>query len=122
MDDAIEQLVEHVRYRIGPAGRRLSAARTGRLLRLVIRHWPHRHLEDIGSGVSRHHAAFAHALALMRASVRERWEAEHGVSPAWQLLCRPAVDAAGIVLMELWWSSDGHRASMRAMQRHLGEH
>lgn len=121
MDDAIEQLVEHTRYRIGPAGRRLSRAMSDSLLRLVIRHWPHRHLEDIGRGVSRHHVAFDHAMALMRASVRERWEATHGVSPAWQLLCRPAVDAAGVVLLQLWWSSDQQRAAMRAMQRHLGE-
>lgn len=118
--ESIDELVELVAYRLGPARRRVSDERLAELVRLVVRHWPHHHLEQIGTGVSRHHAAFTHATALMRASVRERYEAAHGLSPAWSILVRPVVEAIGLVVMELWWHGDAHRAALRAMQRQLG--
>ncbi len=118
--EPIDELVELVAYRLGPTRRRISDERLAELVRLVVRHWPHHHLEQIGTGASRNHAAFTHATALMRASVRERYEAAHGVSPAWSILVRPTVEAIGLVVMEVWWQGDAHRAALRSMQRQLG--
>lgn len=98
------QLVEHVRYRIGGRGNMVGPTRCDELTRLVLMHWPNRHLEAaMAEGGSS--KAIDHALVLLRAQVREQWEARHGIGPSWAMLMAPTTAAIAHVLLELW-SSD----------------
>lgn len=121
-DAAAEQLAAHIRYRIGAA--RVSAAaawRCDELTRLVIRHWPHRHLEAAMDAGGANHKAIDHAIVLMRAQVREQWEARQGVGPLWDLVLAGTVTSIGHVILELWSSDDRWRAGLRAMARRAAE-
>jgi hypothetical protein len=115
--DPLEQLTKHVR---GAVGSRAALCRTERfdeLVRLVVRHWPHRHLEAIERAGGRSHAAIDHAMALMRCQVREQWEARRGVGPLWQLLLAGTVNAIGGVLLDLWFGDLRMRILMRGLSR-----
>lgn len=119
MDDAIAQLQAHVRYRLGSRVTYAQRWRCDGLTKLVIRHWPHTHLEDAEHIGGRHHAAVGHALTLMRSQVREQWEARHGAGPLWDSILGGTTTAIGVTLLDLWWPSKPWRAVLRAMSRTL---
>lgn len=97
----MSQLAEHVRYRIGGKATHIGQARCDELTRLVVIHWPHRHLEAAMVD-GRTGKQIDHAMTLLRAQVREQWEARHGIGPAWAMLMAPAVVAIAHVLLDLW--------------------
>lgn len=121
MTDAIVQLQAHVRYRLGSRVTYAHPWRVDALSRLVIRHWPHRHLEDAERSGGRHHAAVTHALTLMRSQVREQWEARHGSGPLWDLLLGGTTTAIGVIVLDLWWPSRPWRSILLAMARAIAD-
>jgi len=118
-DPDLDQLVAHMRYRLSPMGLR-DDRRVDELAGLVVRHWPHTHLEEILPG-GRNHAIIPHVMRLVRAQVREQWEARHGVAPIWDAVLSGAADLIASIVLELWWSREGWRIRLRAMTRRLGE-
>jgi hypothetical protein len=88
------------------------------LSRLVVRHWPHNHLEACDGKNAR---SIDHAMLLVRAQVREQWEARHGIGPLWDLVLGGTVSAASHVVLGLWWSDERWRAGLRAMSRSLAD-
>lgn len=112
----IEQLTSHVRYRIGQHVHYCQPWRVDELVALVVRHWPHAHLEAVFSH-GRNHKAIDHAMVLVRAQVREQWEARHGIGPLWGLALAPAVAAISHVLLDLWFSDAGWRGALLVMSR-----
>lgn len=121
MDDAIAQLQAHVRYRLGSRVTYAQPWRVDALTRLVLRHWPHAHLEDAEAVGGRHHATVGHAMTLMRSQVREQWEARHGAGPLWDAVLGGTTTAIGAVVLDLWWPSKSWRAIVRAMGRSVAE-
>lgn len=113
--DPLDQLCAHVRYRLGGRVHTCTAARVDELTRLALRHWPHAHLEAVEMSGGMHHKAADHAMALLRAQVREQWEARHGVGPMWQLLLAGAVEGISIALSDLWWSDPRWRTRLKEM-------
>lgn len=122
MNDAIAQLQAHVRYRLGTRVTYAQAWRVDALTRLVLRHWPHGHLEDAVVAGGRHSMAVTHAMTLMRSQVREQWEARHGSGPMWDLMLGGTVTATGVILLDLWWQSAGWRKVLLAMSRAASSH
>ncbi len=118
-DPVLAQLAAHMRYRLSPVGLR-DDHRVDELTGLVIRRWPHAHLEEILQE-GRNHAIVPHVMRLLRAQGREQWEARHGVSPRWKERLAEAVDAISEIVLELWSSREGWRIRLRAMPRRLGE-
>lgn len=121
MDDAIAQLQAHVRYRLGSRVTYAHAWRVDALTRLVLRHWPHSHLEDAEGVGGRHHAAVGHAMTLMRSQVREQWEARHGSGPLWDAILGGTTSAIGAIVLDLWWPSQPWRGILRSMGRSIAD-
>jgi hypothetical protein len=113
--DALEQLTEHIRQACVSRASLCGAARFDELVRLVVRHWPHRHLEAIERAGGQNHAAVDHAVALVRAQVREQWEARHGVGPLWPLLLRGTADAISSVCLRVWFGDPSMRLVLRGL-------
>jgi hypothetical protein len=116
MAEDLDQLAAHVRYRIGSRVEYAKAWRVDELTRLIVRHWPHHHLEQIELAGGQHHKALDHAMTLMRAQVREQWEARYGVGPLWNLVLAGTIDSIATVLLDLWWSD----LRWRARLKHIG--
>jgi hypothetical protein len=114
--EPLEQLQAHVRYRLAAKLQYAQAWRVDELTGLVVRYWPHRHLEAV-LPAGRNHAAIGHAMRLVKAQVREHWEAEHGIGPLWSLVLDGTVDGISVCLLDLWFSHDRWRCSLRAMAR-----
>jgi len=110
----LAQLQAHVRYRLGSRVAYAGVERCDELTRLVVVHWPHRHLEA-AAVAGRNSRDIVHSLTLCRAQVRERYELEHGVGPLWDLVLGGTVSAIGEVILPLWWDDAGWRHSLRAM-------
>lgn len=121
MRDAIAQLQAHVRYRLGARVTYAKPWRADGLTRLVVRHWPHSHLEDAAAHGGRNHASVRVAMLLMQAQVREQWEARYGSGPLWDAILCGTTSAIGVVLLDLWWPSPEWRTTLRAMARSLAE-
>lgn len=121
MNEAIAQLQAHVRYRLGSRVTYAQPWRVDAITRLVLRHWPHRHLLDAEQIGGRHHASVSHALTLMRSQVREQWEARHGAGPLWDSLLGGTTTATGLVVLDLWWPSKSWRAILLSMSRSLAD-
>jgi hypothetical protein len=121
VNDAIAQLQAHVRYRLGSRVTYAQPWRVDALTRLVLRHWPHGHLEDSVVAGGRHGVAATHALLLMRSQVREQWEARHGSGPLWDAVLGGTVTAIGQVMLDLWWPTPGWRRVLVAMSRSLAD-
>lgn len=85
-----------------------------RLTALVVRYWPARLLEAAGV-VGRRAKAVQYILTLLRAQVRERWEAEYGIGPLWDLLLAGTVDRISSIVLGLWWDSREWRDRLRQM-------
>jgi hypothetical protein len=115
-DDAFDQLTAHVRYRLGARVDYARPWRVNELTRLVVRHWPHSHLEAVASA-GQNHKAIDHAMTLVRAQVREQWEARHGIGPLWNLVLAGTVSGICHVLLGLWWSDERWRAGLKEMGR-----
>ena len=116
--DTLEQLSAHVRYRLGTRVQHAQSWRVDELTALVVRHWPHRHLETLLPH-GRVHAGIDHAMVVNAAQVRERWEMLHGIGPLWRLVLADTVTGVQACILDLWFSSDRWRASLRAMQRRI---
>lgn len=119
LDPDLAQLATHMRYRLSPLGLR-GDRRIDELTALVIRHWPHAHLEEI-LPAGKNHAAVPHIMRLVGAQVREQWEARHGLGPIWVSVLGQAVDAISEIVLELWFSREGWRIRLRAMTRRQHE-
>lgn len=113
----LAQLQAHIRYRLGGSVKRAAAWRCDELARLVVRHWPHRHLEAAMAAGGINSKAIDHAMALCRAQVREQWEARQGVSPMWDLVLAGVVAGVCHVVLELWASDDRWRCELRSLAR-----
>lgn len=116
--EPIEQLVAHVRSQLGSRVQYCQAWRADELTRLVVRHWPHKHLEAADGKNCR---SIDHSMLLMKCQVREQWEARHGIGPLWDLVLAGTVSAIGHVVLSLWFSDDRWRAGLRAMARKLAD-
>lgn len=112
----LEQLAAHVRYRLGHRVVYAQAWRVDELVSLTVRHWPHAHLEALLLQ-GRHHKALDHAMVLVRAQVREQWEARHGIGPLWGLVLSGTVDSISQCLLDLWFSTPAWRDRLRAMAK-----
>ncbi len=119
--NALDRLVEHVGQQCGQRARMAGKGRVRDLTRLVVRHWPHHHLEAIRRSGSRSHADLDHAMALVRAQVREQHEARHGVGPLWNLFLSGLVAAISHVVLELWFHDACWRVMLRGLSRQIGE-
>jgi hypothetical protein len=119
-DDAFEQLTAHVRYRLGTRVDYARPWRVNELTKLVVRHWPHSHLEAVAAA-GPNHKDVDHAMALVRAQVREQWEARHGIGPLWGLVLAGTVSGTCQVILGLWWSDERWRAGLREMSRRAVE-
>lgn len=113
----LAQLQAHIRYRLGGSVKRAAAWRCDELARLVVRHWPHRHLEAAMAAGGSNAKAIDHAMALCRAQVREQWEARQGVSPMWDLVLAGVVAGVCHVVRDLWASDDRWRCQLRSLAR-----
>jgi hypothetical protein len=119
-DDALDQLSAHVRYRLANRVEYARPWRVDALTRLVVRHWPHSHLEAVAA-YGRNHKGVAHAMALARAQVREQWEARHGIGPLWNLVLAGTVAGICEIVLGLWWSDERWRPALREMARRAAE-
>jgi hypothetical protein len=115
-ESPLSRLQAHVRYRLASRVELVKPWRMDELTRLVVWHWPHRHLEAALRSGSRHHKAVDHAMALVRAQVREQWEARHGVGPLWQALLAGTVDFTSLVILDLWLSDSRWRERLEEMR------
>lgn len=118
-DKALEALQQHVRYQLGHRAKVAAEWRVDELTRLIVRHWPHKHLEAAMDAGGKNHKAIDHAVALCRAQVREQWEARQGVSPMYDLVLTHTAASITHVILSLWASEDRWRAGLRAMSRRL---
>jgi hypothetical protein len=112
----IVQLQAHIRYRLAHRVERTWAWRMDELTRLAIWHWPHAHLEAADRAGGRRHKSVDHAMALVRAQVRERWEATHGVGPLWDLALAGTVEGICECLLDLWFSDTRWRERLEEMR------
>lgn len=115
-DSPLAQLQAHVRYRLAHRVELVKSWRMDELTRLVIWHWPHRHLEAAERLGGRHHKAVDHAMTLVRAQVREQWEARHGVGPLWAALLSGTVELISRVILDLWLSDTRWRERLEEMR------
>jgi hypothetical protein len=116
--DALEQLTAHLRQSCGSRAA-ICGTRFDELVRLVVRHWPHRHLEAIERQGGKNHRAIEHAMALVRAQVREQWEARHGIGPLWPMMLRGTVDAVCQVCLGVWFAEPSMRLVLRGLSARL---
>ena len=114
MTTPLTQLQAHVRYRLGSRVAYAGAGRCDELTVLVVRHWPHRMLEE-ATVVGRNSRLVVDALRLCRAQVQERWELSNGIGPLWDLVLAGTVDAVGEVILELWWADAGWRDALHRL-------
>lgn len=112
----LSQLQAHVRYRLANRVELVKPWRMDELTRLVIWHWPHRHLEAAERSGGKNHKAVDHAMTLVRAQVREQWEARHGVGPLWVTLLAGTVEGISHVLLTLWFSDTRWRERLEEMR------
>lgn len=117
----LEQLQEHVRYRLGGRVQTCQTWRIDELTALVLRHWPHNHLSAAERAGGRLHKSVDHAMLLLKAQVREQWEARHGVGPMWPLLLASTVVGISHVILELWWSDVRWRERLAELGQQIRE-
>lgn len=118
-DKALVALQRHVRYQLGHRAKKAAEWRVDELTRLVVRHWPHKHLEAAMDAGGKNSKALDHAVALCRAQVREQWEARQGISPMYDILLTHTAAAITHVILSLWASDDRWRLGLRAMSRRI---
>lgn len=119
--DALTRLTAHVTGLAGQRARMAGRERTAELVRLVIRHWPHNHLDAIQRAGGRNHVAVKHAMALVRAQVREQYEARHGIGPLWNLFLAGYVATIAQAVVELWFSDTAWRVILRGLSRQISD-
>lgn len=113
--DELAILQAYVRAAIGSRVQYAHPWRVDELTRLVVRFWPHRHLEEIAKRGGKNHKAVDHTMTLVRAQVRERWEAEHGLGPLWQCLLGGTVGTISTILLARWWAEPAWRERLREL-------
>jgi hypothetical protein len=111
----LQELQAHVRSHLASRVQYAQAWRVDELTRLVVRYWPHLHLEEIERLGGPNHKAIDHTMTLVRAQVRERWEAAHGVGPLWQMILGGTVSNISLVILGLWWQDPAWRQQLREM-------
>lgn len=116
-DPALVQLQAHVRYQLGARVQHAGAWRVDELTRLVVRHWPHKHLEAAMANGGKNAKSIDHAIALCKCQVREQWEARQGVAPLYDLVLTHTVAGIAHVVLGLWAGDDRQRAGLRSMSR-----
>lgn len=115
-DAPLSQLQAHIRYRLAHRVEATGAWRMDELTRLVIWHWPHSHLDAADRAGGRRHKAVDHAMALVRAQVRERWEAMHGVGPLWGMVLADTVGGICECVLDLWFADTRWRQRLEEMR------
>lgn len=111
----LEAIQAHVRQVLAGRAAVVRGPRMDELTALVIRHWPHKHLEAVLRAGGENHKGALFAMTLVRAQVRERWEARYGIGPLWQLLLGGTVTAISHVLLERWFREPRTRVVLRAL-------
>lgn len=117
--DDLASLQAHIRATLGSRVHYAQGWRVDELTRLVVRYWPHWHLEDIERLGGQNHKAIDHVMTLVRAQVRERWEAVHGIGPLWNMVLAGTVTGISHVLLGLWWSDPSWRVRLEEMARRV---
>lgn len=115
-DSPLAQLQAHIRYRLAHRLSLVRAERMDELTRLVVWHWPHRHLEASEMAGGKLHKSVDHAMTLLRAQVREQWEARHGIGPLWQMLLAGTVEGISHVVLGLWFADTRWRDRLENMR------
>lgn len=119
--DALDRLVVHVSEACGQRARMAGRARVHELTRLVVRHWPHHHVEAIERHGGKNNAAAAHAMLLVRAQVREQWEARYGIGPLWDLFLGGLATSICHAVLDLWIADRAWRVMLRGLSRQIAE-
>jgi len=114
--DNLKALQAHVRHVLASRVQYSQSWRVDELTRLVVRYWPHIHLEDIERLGGPNHKAIDHTMTLVRAQVRERWEAIHGVGPLWPMILGGTVTNICHVILGLWFSDTLWRDRLKEMR------
>jgi hypothetical protein len=117
--EALERLVVHVSEQCGQRARMAGRARVHELTRLVVRHWPHNNVEAIERHGGKNNAAAAHAMLLVRAQVREQYEARHDVGPLWDLFLGGLVASICSCVLDLWLADRAWRVMLRGLSRQI---
>jgi hypothetical protein len=114
--DNLKALQAHVRSVLASRVQYAQSWRVDELTRLVVRYWPHIHLEEIERLGGPNHKDIDHTMTLVRAQVRERWEAVHGVGPLWPMVLGGTVTNISHVILGLWWRDPSWRETLREME------
>jgi hypothetical protein len=119
MSTLLDHLTESCRTAAGGRARVAGKRATAELVKLVVRHWPHAHLRDLLKRGGKNHATLDHAMLLVRAQVREHWEARHGVGPMWAMVHQGLVSVICHVLAESWFRDPLVREPMKRLSRDI---
>lgn len=120
-ESTLSNLQDYLQSRLGTRVKYARPWRCDELARLVIRHWPCRHLEDVAISGGRNHKDVRHAMALVVAQVHEQWEARHGIGPLWEIVLAGTVREICEILLGLWWGDERWRLTLCALAKQLGE-
>lgn len=121
VDPEPDRIAELIVNQAGGLAQAAGPERTAALMRLVLRHWPHEHLRTIARAGGKNHAELVHVGRLLRAQVREQYEARHGISPTWGVALEPLLDAAWLILVELWFRDLDMRATLRVVSKRIAD-
>lgn len=117
----MDRISDLVQQQTGTLTAAAGPERTSDLIRLVLRHWPHEHLRLIVRAGGKNHKDLIHVGRLLRCQVRERWEARHGISPTWQTIVSPLLDAVWLVLVEHWFRDTDFRVTLRVVSKRIAD-
>lgn len=113
--------IEHLEFQLwrllGARSVAVGDVRFRRLVRLVVRHWPSETLErirkaDHWQGMERRKAG-----RILRARVREAFEASDGVTDAWPILLEGTVSIIWGAVCEMHLRDEAFRASIPTLSR-----
>lgn len=121
MDPSVDRIADLVAQQTGTLAAAAGAERTAAIMRLVLRHWPHEHLRVIAREGGKNHADLLHVGRLLRSQVREQYEARHGMSPTWQPVMAPLLDAIWLVVVEHWFRDKDFRVTLKVVSKRIAE-
>jgi len=121
VEPSVDRITELVAGQTGSLAAQAGPERTAALMRLVLRHWPHEHLRLIARDGGKNHADLVHVGKLLRAQVREQYEARHGVSPTWNIVLGPLLDAMWLTVVESWFRDKDFRVTLKVVSKRIAE-
>ena len=121
MDPSVERITDLVAGHTGTLAEKAGSERTAALMRLVLRHWPHEHLRVIVREGGKNHADLIHVGRLLRSQVREQYEARHGVSPTWDVVLAPLLNAIWLVVVDAWFRDVDFRVALKVVSKRIAD-